>query len=262
MPKCIPKVIVFDLDDTMGHFEEISLFLNGLQTIIGRARIPDKYIFKLLDIWPKFLRPGIMEIFEILKTEKRRNSCVKVVIYTNNMGPRSWTLLIKRYIEKKLRYKLFDKVITAYRPHETSNKRTTHSKTYSDLLRATNYGRDAQFVFLDDQSHPFMMHSKIKYIHVYPYNYGIPFNQMINSFLNSKYGGIIPKSEHSKFKSYMYQYLTAGTVHDRYTIKRVRINKRDIRQFQTIRKIIFKFLNINKTRSNRKIRRRKTRREY
>jgi len=60
----------------------------------------------------------------------------------------------------------------------------------------------------------------------------------------------------------MYQYLTAGTGYNRYTVKRTKINKRDIRQFQTIRKELFKFLNINKTRSNRKIRRRKTRRDY
>ena len=42
MPKCVPKVIVFDLDDTIGHFEEISIFLHGLQLIIGRSRIPKK----------------------------------------------------------------------------------------------------------------------------------------------------------------------------------------------------------------------------
>ena len=128
---------------------EISIFLHGLQLIIGRSRIPDKYIFKLLDIWPKFLRAGIMEIFEIIKAEKKNNKCVKAVIYTNNMGPRSWTLLIKRYIEKKLRYKLFDKVITAYRPRELTNHRTTHSKTYSDLIKSTGYGKDAKFLFLD-----------------------------------------------------------------------------------------------------------------
>ena len=262
MPKCVPKVIVFDLDDTIGHFEEISIFLHGLQLIIGRSRIPDKYIFKLLDIWPKFFRAGIMEIFEIIKAEKKNNKCVKAVIYTNNMGPRSWTLLIKRYIEKKLRYKLFDKVITAYRPRELTNHRTTHSKTYSDLIKSTGYGKDAKFLFLDDQSHPLMMHSKIKYIHVYPYNYGVPFHQMIHDFVNSKYGKIIPHSERENFKQYMYQYLTAGTGYNSYTVKRTKINKRDIRQFQTIRKELFKFLNINKTRSNRKIRRRKTRRDY
>ena len=49
------KVVVFDLDDTIGHFEEVSIFLNGLQLIIGKSHIPDKYLFKLLDLWPKFM---------------------------------------------------------------------------------------------------------------------------------------------------------------------------------------------------------------
>jgi hypothetical protein len=43
MPKCINKVIVFDLDDTIGHFEEISVFLYGLQNIFGK-----KYLVKRL----------------------------------------------------------------------------------------------------------------------------------------------------------------------------------------------------------------------
>ena len=262
MPKCVNKVVVFDLDDTIGHFEEISIFLHGLQLIVGKSQIPDRYLFKLLDLWPKFLRPCIMEIFETLRGEKKRNKCLKVIIYTNNMGPRSWTLLIKRYIEKKLRYKLFDKVITAYRLHEKGNMRTTHSKTYSDLLRSTGYGREVQFIFLDDQAHSRMVHKNIKYLHLYPYSYSIPYNQMIDAFLDSKFGTTIPKNEHQTFRNYMRHYLSTGIKHDRYTIKKTKISKRDIKQFKIIRKELYKFLNINKTRSNRKIKRRRTRREY
>ena len=104
MPKCINKVIVFDLDDTMGHFEELYIFLGGLKNII-KKKITDKYVFKLLDLWPKFLRYGLIDILENLKRYKKRYNNVKVVIYTNNMGPRSWTMLIKQYLEKKIEYK-------------------------------------------------------------------------------------------------------------------------------------------------------------
>ncbi len=125
MPKSIKKVIVFDLDDTMGHFEELSIFLSGLKNIVNK-KLTDKYIFKLLDLWPKFLRFGLIDILERIKNIKERDKSVKVVIYTNNMGPRNWTLLIKQYLEKKIKYKLFDKIITAYRTKEKTNKRTTH----------------------------------------------------------------------------------------------------------------------------------------
>ena len=156
MHMCINKVIVFDLDDTMGHFEELSIFLSGLKNIINK-KITDKYIFKLIDLWPKFLRFGLIDILELIKTYKKRDNNVKVVIYTNNMGPRSWTMLIKQYLEKKINYKLFDKVITAYRNNEKTNKRTTHNKTHQDLLRTTKYSKDSRFIFLDDQFHPDMI---------------------------------------------------------------------------------------------------------
>ena len=100
MPKCINKVIVFDLDDTIGHFEEISVFLYGLQNIFGK-KITDKYVHNLLDLWPKFLRLGIIDVLETIKKQKKKDKCVKAVIYTNNMGPRRWTMLIKDYLEKK-----------------------------------------------------------------------------------------------------------------------------------------------------------------
>ena len=50
------------------------------------------------------------------------------------MGPRSWTLQIKKYIERKIKTKLFDKIITGHRPNEKGNCRTTHSKTHKDLM--------------------------------------------------------------------------------------------------------------------------------
>lgn len=260
MPKCVNKVIVFDLDDTIGHFEEISIFLNGLQLIVGKTRVPDKFLFKLLHLYPRFFRVGIMDIFETLKNEKKKNACLKVIIYTNNMGPRSWTLLIKKYIEKKLHYKLFDKVITAHRLHEKNNLRTTHSKTYSDLLKTTGYNKKTKFLFLDDQSHPHMIHDNIKYLKLHPYDYGIPFHTMINTFTDSPFGNIIPSTDKIEFKKYMYKYMSSGTGFNKYVIKRSRISKKDIKQFQSIRREIYKFLNIHKTRNNKNLKQRHTQR--
>ena len=42
-----------------------------------------------------------LDTLETISKIKKRNKCVKVIIYTNNMGPRSWTLVIKRYLERK-----------------------------------------------------------------------------------------------------------------------------------------------------------------
>ena len=38
-----------------------------------------------------------------------------MVIYTNNMGPKTWVHNIRKYIEQKLDYKLFNKTIAAWK---------------------------------------------------------------------------------------------------------------------------------------------------
>lgn len=251
MHKCINKVIVFDLDDTIGHFEEISVFLYGLQNIFGK-KITDKYLHTLLDLWPKFLRLGIIDILETIKKQKKKNKCVKAVIYTNNMGPRRWTMLIKDYLEKKINYPLFDKVITAYRPNDRDNCRTSHNKSYEDLLKCTGYDNDSKFLFLDDQHHPHMHHKNINYIHLEPYNYGMHFHKMINSFINSKYGKVIKKKDINRFKDYMFRYMNYGNGYNKYVIRRVKITKKDIEQLRIIKKQMRKFLNIKRTRNKKK----------
>lgn len=257
MPKCINKVIVFDLDDTMGHFEELSIFLGGLKNIINK-KITDKYIFKLLDLWPKFLRFGLIEILELIKTYKRQDRSIKVVIYTNNTGPRSWTMLIKQYLEKKMNCKLFNKVITAYRDCEKTNKRTTHNKTHADLLRTTKYSKNSKFIFLDDQVHPDMIHNNINYIKLHPYDYGIPFHIMIEQYLHSSYGKIIKKDDWDDFRKYMLQYLSSGKGIYKYNIKRNNITKKDIHEFRRIKKSIRELADTKKTRHCRKLGKKQT----
>ena len=251
MRKCVNKVIVFDLDDTIGHFEEISIFLYGLQNIFGK-RINDNYIHNLLDLWPKFLRLGIIDILETIKKQKKKDKCVKAVIYTNNMGPRKWTMLIKSYLEKKIKYSLFDKVITAYRPNDRDNCRTSHYKSYSDLLKCTGYSENTQFLFLDDQKHTYMQHHNINYILLEPYNYGMQFNKMINSFIASKYGKVIKKKDVIRFKDFMFRYMNSGNGYNKYRIRRVKITKKDIEQLRMIKKQMRKFLNIKRTRNKKK----------
>ena len=86
---------------------------------------------QLIDLYPEFFRPHIFHLFKQLAKRKKKNKNLKVAIYTNNMGPRSWTILIKKYIERKIKAKLFDKIITGHRPNEKGNCRTTHSKTHT-----------------------------------------------------------------------------------------------------------------------------------
>ena len=250
MKKCRQKIIVFDLDETIGHFEQLSMFLSGLQNFSIKT-VSDKFIHKLLDLWPCAIRHGLINTLKIIKRAKVRNSSIKVVIYTNNMGDRSWTLTIKRYLEKKINYNLFDKVITAYRPQEKNNLRTSHFKTHSDLIRCTGYNPDSNIIFLDDVIHPGMYHKNVIYKNVVPYIYSIPFGQMIDDFIQSKYNTHIHETDIPIFKNYMMGYFKSDNNQDSYIIRKYR-GKAYRNSNKDIIKSIKKFLDIKSYKSTKK----------
>ena len=247
------KIIAFDLDETIGHFEQVSIFLNGMQNII-KTEIGDKYLLKLLDIWPNIFRYKIFKVFELIKTAKIKNNNIKVVIYTNNMGPRSWTLLIKEYIEQKINYRLFDTVISAYRPHEKTNFRTGHEKTFKDLIRSVKCSEESEILFFDDVYHKYMKNNKLKYIKLIPYRYAVKSKKMIDDYVNSKENKLIYGLDIIPFKKIMLKFLNSGP--DKYRIFSTpkRINKK---QHKIIIKTLYEFLDINQKGGNRYTRKNK-----
>ena len=80
---------VFDLDKTIGYFTQISMFIDGIEEFIER-KLKRKEFFKLLDLYPEIFRPEIFSTFNYLLRLKKNNKCVKILIYTNNIGPKSW----------------------------------------------------------------------------------------------------------------------------------------------------------------------------
>ena len=96
---------VFDLDKTIGYFTQLAIFMESIEDYIKRA-LKLKEFYKLLDMFPNLFRPDIFKIFEYLKDLKKKHRYVKVLIYTNNMGPKNWVHHIRKYIEHKLNYKL------------------------------------------------------------------------------------------------------------------------------------------------------------
>lgn len=202
MTGCKTRAIIFDLDDTIGHFEQFSIFKFGLDNALEK-KIGKQFYMKLLDLYPNFFRPGIFNVLNYLKKAKKRDKCLKVIIYTNNNGPREWTILIKNYLEYKINYPIFDKIITKYDTSSVINCRTTDDKTHSDLLKCSNIPKNSKILFLDDQYHYFMKHRNIKYLKLSGYNFHILPHKMIETFLNSDLGKIVNKNEHKNFTKYM-----------------------------------------------------------
>ena len=85
-------IVVFDMDETLGHFEELSIFWSAIKSYSiskNHKTLKIEELYRLIDLFPKFLRPNILKILEYLKNKKQKGICDKVMIYTNNQS-KSW----------------------------------------------------------------------------------------------------------------------------------------------------------------------------
>jgi len=175
----VKKIVVFDLDETLGHFVELGMFWDALQNHYKRKLDKGKF-FEAMETFPEFIRPQMMKILKYLVSKKKKGECDDVMIFTNNQGPKSWTEMIADYFNWKLKYRLFTNIIASFKVNNKQIEmcRTSHSKKYSDLLKCTNLPANTLVCFLDDQYHPHMEHSNVDYINSRPYVYELTFSEM------------------------------------------------------------------------------------
>ena len=107
------KIVVFDLDETLGCFVEFGIFWDCLLRYLSQTSqisLTQTDFNEILDLYPEFLRPNIVTILQYLKSKKECNNCKKLMIYTNNQGAASWAHQLKSYFETKINYPLFDQI--------------------------------------------------------------------------------------------------------------------------------------------------------
>ena len=211
MTYCTSKIVVFDLDETLGYFTELSIFWDGLEQFYGHNLFDDKF-FEVLDVFPEFFRPNMLNILNFINNQKKKKICYKTFIYTNNQGPKSWVTMISDYCTHKLGYKVFDHIVAAYkvRGKQIEPKRTTHDKSVKDLISCTNMQENTEICFIDDLYHPLMDKENVYYINIKPYRCSIPFNEMANRYytmvINKKgYNG--PMTSQKEFEDYIVNYM-------------------------------------------------------
>lgn len=186
------KIVVFDLDETLGYFSQFGILWDSLKNISENNYsliLNQKDFNNLLDLYPEYLRPNILNILNYLKDKKKCNSCKKIMIYTNNNGPKEWCKYIINYFNKKLNYELIDQIIAAFKINGKKVEifRTTHSKTHSDFLKCTKIPINTEICFIDDNFFPEMSNEYIYYINIKPYYYILSNDEIVNRLLNSKY---------------------------------------------------------------------------
>ena len=200
------KIVVFDLDETLGYFTEFGIFCDCLNTYFKNNNYSDRNFDSLLDLYPQFVRPKLFKILDYLKTKKINNKCKKIMIYTNNQGPKSWAINIKNYFNTKLNYKLFDQIIAAFKVKGKSVEigRTSHDKTIDDLIRCTKIPKNVDLCFIDDVYHDGMVDDKVYYIHVKAYKHSLTLKEILDEYLKSDIGSnSVPINERAKFESIM-----------------------------------------------------------
>jgi hypothetical protein len=208
---CNSKIVVFDLDETLGYFSEFGMFWDALKGYIKTNNIDfninQDFFNKTLDLYPEFLRPNIINILTYLKQRKKAKHCYKIMIYTNNNGPYEWSVQIKTYFEDRAEApNLFDQVIGAYKVNGKHVElcRTTHSKTHSDLMRCTKIPDTTDVCFIDDVYHPGMSKDNVYYINIKAYEHDLPFATIVDRFIES---GLIKNGDPTSMKEYILTFM-------------------------------------------------------
>ena len=251
------KIVVFDLDETLGYFTEFGIFWDCLIYYLknkNEETITQSDFNDILDLFPEFLRPNIINILNYLKSKKQSLCCHKMMIYTNNSGPKEWAHHIIDYFSKKINYKLFDQLISAFKINGKVVEvcRTTHDKTYNDFIKCTKLPVNAEICFLDDTFYPEMANDNIYYINVKPYYHDLKFEYMLDKFSKSDIGKKIINNDDNFIKIMnehikLYKYDCIDKETNEYEMDKI-VGKQIVKHLQEF---------FNKTKKNKTIRNKK-----
>jgi hypothetical protein len=164
------KIIVFDLDQTLGFFDQIVYIINQTRLEIYAP---------LFELFPEIFRPQLFELLHSLALLKKNNRVKGIVLYSNNRND-DFVQQVIQYIHTKLGYLIFEPVITYH-----SVERTTREKSYHDLFACIKDGNTHLFCFIDDKYHERMNHVHIYYIRSEAYQYILE-EQDVNNRIQKK----------------------------------------------------------------------------
>ena len=180
----LERVIVFDLDETIGSFHHLIILWNSILQEKGQNMFNE-----ILDLYPEFLRYGILQILRYIIKKKKKGECNKLYMYTNNIYSPEFPNMISKYLQYKLNceMELFDKIILAFK---VNNKvieplRTTYNKTYNDLIKCTLLPDKTEICFIDDNYYEKMNNEKVYYIQPKPYYHTLSIDEILDRFLKS-----------------------------------------------------------------------------
>ena len=197
------KVLVFDLDETLGSFSELQWIWTTIMKHYSenptQTKITPLYVLQiLLEIYPEFLRPGIIHILDYVARRKKQGDCMGIFLYTNNQGSSLWLDTIVEYFNEELTKKnnlpaFFDQVIQSFKigTQKVELNRTTQVKTYNDLIRCTLLPNETEICFVDNTYYQYMKHPKVFYIQPRSYHHMMSKEDIQERFIFAETSGIL-----------------------------------------------------------------------
>ena len=80
----VKKVVVFDLDETLGYFIQLSFFWKLIMVYLKKNneiyKLNQEDFNNVLDLYPEFIRPDMYSILKYLEFKKKENLCDNVMI--------------------------------------------------------------------------------------------------------------------------------------------------------------------------------------
>ena len=175
------KHFVFDLDETIGSFRELHRLWNS-----SERGVPN--LIALLRLFPEFLRPGIVPILQYLYKKKQEQLFGNFYIYTNNQCGRFWVESIIQAIEVIAETPhLVDHIICAFKIDNVivDSRRTSHWKTWNDLVRCTMLPSKAMICFIDDTYFPKMNRDRVFYLQPRPYETQLSLSEIAHRLMTT-----------------------------------------------------------------------------
>ncbi len=184
-----PRVVVFDMDETLGHFVQLGGFWDVLQSAHGR-QLPPSHFVETMSLYPEVVRPGMEVLLSQLVAARENGTIQAIILYTNNQGPEIWAQLVTSYFDHMAGTQVFDMIIPAYSVsgRRVARCRTGHAKSPEDLLRCTGLPPGTRICFIDDQDHPPMASREVYYIRVPPYTSTVLAGDLAQRYLTAYAG--------------------------------------------------------------------------
>lgn len=214
-----PKAIVFDLDETLGDFAYLYTLWQGIKEFIDKKNINLQNIFnELLDLFPEFLRCGILIVLNYIKEKKNKNKLKNLFIYTNNRClDRDWIKNISTYFDYKLETQnLFDKAVCAFKiDNQIIDINQKHEKNINYFINCTIIPKNTEICFIDNTYYNEMLNQQVYYIQPMSYNHNMNKNDVINRFINSYIGNFIISNSNvrTNYKSFLIDWFNITNVY-------------------------------------------------